>query len=1248
MWAATYRGWVQTSDATFGSGDSFYNKYFPAVLTALTVTGGTTTLNGSTVEGYRGIFVDPSGAFASIILSGASVSTHLNILSRSLWAAVALNGAGAYAEINDSIITGNGNNTHGVLASDFARAVIQNSSVTANGLNAYGLYAENGGEISVTGGSVTANGLNAYGLYAENGGVISMTGGSVTANGGGGYGVKAEGSGSIVGLTDTTVTTNGVDAYGLYAENGGEISMTGGSVTANAAYGHAVVAEGSDSDVGLTDTTVTTNGVDAYGLYAENGGTVDMSGGFVSTLGVGSHAVWSSGGGSEITIENIAVYTTGIGDNSLGLYSYGLYADNGGTVDMSGGSVSTAGALSHAVRSSGSGSEIYLLDDVSVSTEGAGAYGLYADDGGYIQKIGSSVSTVGDSSHAVVAEAEDSLISISNADTVSTTGISAYGLYANGGGEIYMSGGSVPTLVGRNSLSLSSGGSFVSTAGDFSHAVISSGSGSEIYLLDDVSVSTEGAGAYGLYADDGGYIQMIGGSVSTAGASGHAVISSGSGSEIYLLDGVSVSTEGAGAYGLYADDGGYIYKDGGSVSTAGDSSHAVVAEAEDSRISISNADTVSTTGISAYGLYANGGGEIDMSGGSVPTLVGRNSLSLSSGGGFVSTAGASGHAVRSSGSGSGIYLDGVSLSTEGAGAYGLYADDGGYIQMTGGSIESLSDTYMYVDDGYLDLYSVLAGSPGAGSLLVTDSSGTVNAYDGTELTGNVRHTGNSDGELDLTLSGGSSLTGTVNTNTDNANAKVNVTLADNSAAWYVTGDSTTQGTLANAGTVDYLFSGTVDPETMSFVVPDGDYNDYKTVTVEDFEGLRDPGTDIYGTLKMKADINGNKGDLLYIAGTATGENLIDVQNISNSGAKRMDALVVEEDGAGSTATFKLTDPDGVVDAGAWNYVLAEGMDGTAKEVYLERNTLTTVGQGIVGSIVDSDIWYTEVDTLFSRLGMYKDGYTGGIWANAEAKKMEFDGGFGSVFEQEFRTISVGYDKKLDRENGALYQGMMIGYGTADRDITNGIGNTDLDSFQASLYSLYRRNDGFYLAGLLKYNRYTSDMTIDKLDDFSTALGLDTVTGESDHNGVGVSFMTGKRIETGNKGWYWEPQLQVSWMKISGDGYTTNSGIDVDIKDSDSVQARGGILFGRSFITSNGSMLDIYANASLVHEFDGETDVIMSGGKYTSDLSGTWGVYGIGLNWEVSKGRYLNARFQYADGDGRTQPWGAQIGFSFEM
>jgi outer membrane autotransporter protein len=1030
--AATYYGKTQTTDATFGSGDSFYNKsasIWPPSLgipTALTITGGTTTLNGSTVLGYRGIFISPSGAFAGSILNGASVSTRVNIIPGSYWAAVAVEGTGAWAEINDSTITGNGVGTHGVLAA-------------------------NSGSVSVSDSSVTANGMMSNALHAEDSGSIIMTGGSVTAN-----------------------------------------------------------------------------GMGSHGLYADDSGRIEMAGGSVSTSGlVGSHAVRSSGNGSGVALDGVDVSTNGVWNSSIGLYAYGLYADDGGSVGMTGGSVSTSGALSHAVTSEGDGSSVLLGNGPVISTSGISAYGLYATDGGLI-------------------------------------------IYAGAGGV-------TPFL-----LSLEPG-SAITTVGDLAHAVRSSGTDSNINMT-DTSLITEGDGAYGLYADDEGQISMEGGSVTTYGDYSYGVKTEGLNALAELSDGVVMTTHGENAYGLYSDPGGVIYMDGGSVTT--------------------------------YGDFA--------------------------------------HAVRSSGLGSEAYLTDVSLYTEGTGAYGLYADDEGYISMEGGSIESLDGTYMFVGtDGRIDLFGVEAGSEDADSLLVTDSSGTVNADDGTQLTGNVRHTGDSDGYLDLTLSGGSVLTGTVNSNINNLNSGINVTLSDNSALWNVTGNSITVGSLSNAGTVDYQFSETADPVTMSFVVPDSDYSGYKMVSVVDFTGLIDSDSGIPGTLKMKADIDGNEGDLLYIAGTAEGENLVDVQIISNSGSDRMDGLI-EVDDSEATASFSLADPDGVVDAGAWNYILAEGMVGSAKEWYLKRNGLTTVGRGIVSSLVGSDIWYTEVDTLFNRTGLYKDGYSGGVWANVAAKKSEFSPESGIEFEQKFKTISLGYDKKIDQKEGcpSLYQGVMVGYGTADRDISDNIGNTDIDSFHASFYSLFRWDDGLYVTGLLKYNHYKSDMTVTRLDDFSAdlgqALGFDTVTGRYEQDGGGFSLMAGKRFDAGKEGWYWEPQLQLSWMLMSGDDYTTNSGIDVNISSSNSIQARGGVLFGKSFETSAGSMLDLFAKISIVHEFDGKTDLTMSGAKYTSDLSGTWGVYGVGMNWQVGKGQYINANFQYADGSGRTDPWAAQLGFSLDM
>ncbi|MDL2298570.1 autotransporter outer membrane beta-barrel domain-containing protein, partial [Synergistaceae bacterium OttesenSCG-928-D05] len=201
---------------------------------------------------------------------------------------------------------------------------------------------------------------------------------------------------------------------------------------------------------------------------------------------------------------------------------------------------------------------------------------------------------------------------------------------------------------------------------------------------------------------------------------------------------------------------------------------------------------------------------------------------------------------------------------------------------------------------------------------------------------------------------------------------------------------------------------------------------------------------------------------------------------------------------------------------------------------------------------------------------------------------------------------------------------------------------------ASIYTVYKQESGFYLSGLAKFNHYDTDLTVGAVDKLSRQLGYDKIEGGLNQRGLGMSLLAGKRFVVGEKGWYWEPQAQFSYMRIFGDKYLTSSGLDVDVEATTSLRARAGFLFGKAIELKNGSVLDVFADVSINKEFDGETDIWMSGGKYTRDLGDTWGSYGLGFSWRMGERSYLGGRIAYGSGSDRTEPISATLGLLFEL
>ncbi|NKW11216.1 hypothetical protein HGG76_26810 [Ochrobactrum tritici] len=109
------------------------------------------------------------------------------------------------------------------------------------------------------------------------------------------------------------VVTSGSDAFGLHAIDGGKIAGTV-SVSTSGANGFGAFAE-SNSTINLIDSEIVTNGADGYGLIANNDrGTV---------AGV-------------VSATNTNVVTNG-------KFASGVFVKDGGSVNLSGGSVAANG-----------------------------------------------------------------------------------------------------------------------------------------------------------------------------------------------------------------------------------------------------------------------------------------------------------------------------------------------------------------------------------------------------------------------------------------------------------------------------------------------------------------------------------------------------------------------------------------------------------------------------------------------------------------------------------------------------------------------------------------------------------------------------------------------------------------------------------------------------------------------------------------------------------------------------------------
>ena len=141
----------------------------------------------------------------------------------------------------------------------------------------------------------------------------------------------------------------------------------------------------------------------------------------------------------------------------------------------------------------------------------------------------------------------------------------------------------------------------------------------------------------------------------------------------------------------------------------------------------------------------------------------------------------------------------------------------------------------------------------------------------------------------------------------------------------------------------------------------------------------------------------------------------------------------------------------------------------------------------------------------------------------------------------------------------------------------------------------------------------------------------------------------------DSGWYLEPQFELGWHRTAGADYEL-TGLPVDVESMTSLRARAGLGFGKKRVYDNGRSLEFFVRASVVKEFDGDTNVRFFTDQtktafdpFKVDYSGTWGQYKLGLNYYApDKGFTLHGALTYENGGDRESPIGLELGGSWNI
>ena len=945
-----------------------------------------------------------------------------------------------------------------------------------------------------------------------------------------------------------------------------------------------------------TSTTINNGGVQ----HVSSGGSATSS-----TINSGGHQHVSSGGSAtNATVNNGGRQTVFSGGSAMGT----IINSGGDQYVISGGSATSASVNGGARQFVSSGG---IVKATSVNSGGR----QYVRDGG--SATDTVLNNTGRQFVSSGGSATNTTINFSAGQIVSTGG-SATNTTINSGGGQFLYGGSATGTVINNT-----GRQFVSSGGSATSTTINSG-GIQY-------VSSDGSATDTVINNTGRQFVSSGGSVT------NTTINSGGG--LYLYGGSATGTSIYNGGRQYVSSGGsatdttvhsggrqHVYIDGNVTETTITSGGMLQVEAGGSASKVTqNSGGAVVTNTSAVLSGTNHNGNFSIAGGSAANMLLENEGYLTVFSGHQAsdtTVGSNGTLEVHSG---GVLYGTTTLTDKGTLVGDVVTNEGNLYFLNNSAADfsgTLTGTGTLTQEGGSTRFSGLLSQDGG----ITLKSGGAMTMDALQAKANVT----TQSGTTLTLDNGTILTGNVAGESTGAGNMV----VKGASVWHLDGDSTVGALTLDNGTVDFR------PSTTTRLTPA-----FQAVS------LALGSLSGNGTFRMNTDIASHTGDTLKVTGNASGNFVLDIKNTGREPVSAGAPLQVVQTGGGDAA---FTLKGGKVDAGTWEYSLSK----ENANWYLKTDTpppvtppttpdagvpspahrTTKSADAVLGmATAPAYVFNSELQNLRFRHGdvMQNTRAPGGVWGRYTGSDNRISGGASSGYTLSQNGFETGGDKVFELGDSRLAVGAFFSY--TDNSIKHARGGkSTIDSTGGGLYATWFDNDGYYVDGVIKFNRFSNELRTWMSDGSA-------VKGDYSQNGFGGSLEAGKTFSLNENTWA-QPYVRTTAFRADSKDISLNNGMKASIGATKSLQAETGVNLGMNLDIA-GQTVKPYIKAAVNHEFSDNNKVqINNRYDFSNDISGTTGKYGVGVSAQLTPNSGVWAEANYQKGENIESPVTGSVGF----
>ncbi len=255
--------------------------------------------------------------------------------------------------------------------------------------------------------------------------------------------------------------------------------------------------------------------------------------------------------------------------------------------------------------------------------------------------------------------------------------------------------------------------------------------------------------------------------------------------------------------------------------------------------------------------------------------------------------------------------------------------------------------------------------------------------------------------------------------------------------------------------------------------------------------------------------------------------------------------------------------------------------------------------------------------------------------SAEAQSgawVRYDGGrmSGQHTATKFNTLQMGYDTVAFRDDVRV--GASLSYTRGDTELRRG--SADVDTYSFAMYGTWMADNGMFADVIARVASVKNDMTFagDK-------------TGKLDNTAYAISGEFGQRFDVA-KNFFVEPQIEVSYTYIDSDDVRL-TGVSSAYKfDSvESLIGRAGMVAGWTCPNQKGH---VYARASVLREFMGDSEVSAGSNRIERDGQDTWAEIGLGAQYNINKNAYVWADVERTQGADINEDFRGTVGVRFNF